>query len=257
MRPSRIVAKAEEWIISFYKKNKEKLPRYVLIAIILLYAAGFLIHSVVTGLNNVWRGGEEPLFTLDPFKNIASVFTPAGFGVIIAGVLLYCLFTGKGKDIISGYKTVKDKKRGIEILPEGTHGTSGFMDKKELCEFLNTGSVKELDGTLFGKFLNGDYAAMKKIPGIAENVMVYGAPGTGKSRGFVMPFVMQAARRGESLILADPKAEFYEMYSEFLRERGYTVKAYNLLDLSASDGWNCLMDTAQDITLFVLVRLPR
>ena len=249
MRPSRIVAKAEERIISFYKKNKEKLPRYVLIALILLYIAGFLIHSVTAGLANVRQGGDEPLFTLDPFKNIASVFTPAGFGVIIAGVLLYCLFTEKGKSILSGYKTVKDKERGIEILPEGTHGTSGFMDKKELGAFLKTGGIKELDGTLFGKFSNGDYAAMKKIPGIAENVMVYGAPGTGKSRGFVMPFVMQAARRGESLILADPKAEFYEMYSEFLRERGYTVKAYNLLDLSASDGWNCLMDTAQDINL--------
>ena len=45
------------------------------------------------------------------------------------------------------------------------------------------------------------------------------------------------------------KAEFYEMYSGFLNSRGYTVKAYNLLDLFASDGWNCVMDTAQDITL--------
>ncbi len=249
MRPSRIIAKAEEWIIAFYKKNKNKLPRYVLIALILLYAAGFLIHSVTAGLENIWRGGEEPLFTLDPIKNIRSVFTPAGFGAIAAGLLLYCLFTGKGKDIISGYKTVKDKMRGIEILPEGTHGTSGFMDKKELAGFLNTGGINELDGTLFGKLESGEYAAMKQISGMSENVMVYGAPGTGKSRGFVMPFVMQAARRGESLILADPKAEFYEMYSEFLRERGYTVKAYNLLDLSASDGWNCVMDTARDINL--------
>ena len=249
MRPSRIIAKAEEWIIAFYKKNKDSIPRYILIALILLYAAGFLIHSVTAGLENIWRGGEEPLFTLDPIKNIRSVFTPAGFGAIAAGLLLYCLFTGKGKDIISGYKTVKDKMRGIEILPEGTHGTSGFMDKKELAGFLNTGGINELDGTLFGKLESGEYAAMKQISGMSENVMVYGAPGTGKSRGFVMPFVMQAARRGESLILADPKAEFYEMYSEFLRERGYTVKAYNLLDLSASDGWNCVMDTAMDINL--------
>ena len=249
MRLSKLIEKLENRVTAFCKKNKDSIPRYILIALILLYAAGFLIHSITAGLANVWQGGDEPLFTLDTLKNIRAVFTPAGFGVIIAGVLFYCLFTEKGKSILSGYKTVKDKERGIEILPEGTHGTSGFMDKNELGAFLKTGGIKELDGTLFGKFLNGDYAAMKKIPGIAENVMVYGAPGTGKSRGFVMPFLMQAARRGESLILADPKAEFYEMYSEFLRERGYTVKAYNLLDLSASDGWNCVMDTAQDITL--------
>lgn len=249
MRLSKLIEKLENRVTAFCKKNKDSIPGYILIALILLYAAGFLIHSVTAGLENIWRGGEEPLFTLDPIKNIRSVFTPAGFGAIAAGLLLYCLFTGKGKDIISGYKTVKDKMRGIEILPEGTHGTSGFMDKKELAGFLNTGGINELDGTLFGKLESGEYAAMKQISGMSENVMVYGAPGTGKSRGFVMPFVMQAARRGESLILADPKAEFYEMYSEFLRERGYTVKAYNLLDLSASDGWNCVMDTARDINL--------
>ena len=249
MRPSKWIARLEDRAIAFYEKNKDRLPRYILIALILLYAAGFIIHSAVTGLNNVWRGGDEPLFTLNPVKNIASVFTTQGFGIIIFSVLMYCLFTGKGKDIISGYKTVKDKKRGIEILPEGTHGTSGFMDKKELPEFLYSGSLKELDETLFGKLDNGEYVAMKDMPGMSKNVMVYGAPGTGKSRGFVMPFVMQAARRGESIVLVDPKAEFYEMYSEFFRERGYTVKAYNLLDLFASDGWNCVMDTAKDINL--------
>ena len=249
MRPSKWIARLEDRAIAFYEKNKDRLPRYILIALILLYAAGFIIRSAVTGLNNVWRGGDEPLFTLNPVKNIASVFTTQGFGIIIFSVLMYSLFTGKGKDIISGYKTVKDKKRGIEILPEGTHGTSGFMDKKELPEFLYSGSLKELDETLFGKLDNGEYVAMKDMPGMSKNVMVYGAPGTGKSRGFVMPFVMQAARRGESIVLVDPKAEFYEMYSEFFRERGYTVKAYNLLDLFASDGWNCVMDTAKDINL--------
>lgn len=249
MRPSKWIAKLEDRVIAFYEKNKDRLPRYILIILILLYTAGFIIHSAVTGLNNVWRGGKEPLFTLNPVKNIASVFTPQGFGIIIFSVFMYCLFTGRGKDIISGYKTVKDKKRGIEILPEGTHGTSGFMDKKELPEFLYSGSLKELDETLFGKLDNGEYVAMKDMPGMSKNVMVYGAPGTGKSRGFVMPFVMQAARRGESIVLVDPKAEFYEMYSGFFRERGYTVKAYNLLDLFASDGWNCVMDTAQDINL--------
>lgn len=249
MRPSKWIAKLEDRAIAFYEKNKDRLPRYILIALILLYAVGFIVHSVTTGLHNFYSGESAKLFTVDPVKNISALFTPAGIGTVMFGFLIFCLFTGKGKDIISGYKTVKDKKRGIEILPEGTHGTSGFMDKKELPEFLYSGSLKELDETLFGKLDNGEYVAMKDMPGMSKNVMVYGAPGTGKSRGFVMPFVMQAARRGESIVLVDPKAEFYEMYSGFFRERGYTVKAYNLLDLFASDGWNCVMDTAQDINL--------
>ena len=32
-----------------------------------------------------------------------------------------------------------------------------------------------------------------------------------------MPFIMQAVKRGESMVICDSKAEFYEMYSEYLR----------------------------------------
>ena len=136
-------------------------------------------------------------------------------------------------------------------MPEGTHGTSGWMNTKEIADVLTTGSIDSMTETLFGKLPDGSYAGMKDLPGMSKNVIVYGAPGTGKSRGFVMPFIMQAIKRsgGESLILVDPKAEFYEMFSEYLRSNGYYICAYNLLDLFASDGWNCVMDTAQDINL--------
>ena len=88
MRPSKWIERLEDRAIAFYEKNKDRLPRYILIALILLYAAGFIIHSAVTGLNNVWRGGDEALFTLNPVKNISSVFTPQGFGIIIFSVLM-------------------------------------------------------------------------------------------------------------------------------------------------------------------------
>lgn len=90
---------------------------------------------------------------------------------------------------------------------------------------------------------------IKDMRDMNKNVIIYGSPGTGKSRGFFMPFALQAVKRNESLITVDPKAEFYEMYSEFLREQGYTVKAYNLLDLCASDGWNCVAEAANDLNL--------
>ena len=179
MRLSKIIEILENKAIAFYKKNKDSISRYILILFIVLYAAGFLVHSVTTGLHNFQSGENVKLFTLDPIKNITSLFTPAGIGIIIFSAFMFCLFTGKGKEILSGYKTVKDKKRGIEILPEGTHGTSGFMDKKELPEFLVSGSIEKVDETLFGKLENGDYVAMKDMPGMSKNVMVYGAPGTG------------------------------------------------------------------------------
>lgn len=248
-RLSDKLKKLEDRAADFYKKNKKTIPKLIALCLAVLYFYGMAVRSVSVGLDKVWKGSDEPLFTLNPFKNIFALLSPTGIAVTLFTAIIYILFSKKGYSLISGYKTVRDKKRGIEILPEGTHGTSGFMDKKEMAEVLETGSISSLTNTLFGKLNNGEYVAMKDLPGMSKNIMVYGAPGTGKSRGFVMPFAMQAVRRGESLIMVDPKAEFYEMYSEFFRQEGYITRAYNLLDLFASDGWNCVMDTADDINL--------
>lgn len=248
-RPSEKLKNLEDKAESFYTKHKKELPKLIAIGITVLYVYGMVVRSISVGIRQVWAGSKEALFTLNPFKNILSIFTAEGLMITLFIIIIYCLFTKRGYQMLSGYKTVRDKKRKIEILDEGTHGTSGWLDKKELPTILETGGLDVLSNTLFGKLDNGDYVGMKDLPGMSKNIIVYGAPGTGKSRGFVMPFAMQAVRRGESIIMIDPKAEFYEMYSEFFRELGYTVCAYNLLDLIASDGWNCVMDTAQDINL--------
>ena len=239
----------EDKINGFFSKQKDKLPKLILLGTVILYFYGMVVRLIGVGALNFRNATNEEWFTLNPFKNIGAIFTPYGIMITLFIVLMYCLFTKKGYQLLSGYKTVKDKERGIEILLEGTHGTSGWMNKNELSEVLEKGDLDSLDETLFGKLDTGEYVALKDMRGMNKNVIIYGSPGTGKSRGFVMPFALQAVKRNESLIMVDPKAEFYEMYSEFFREQGYTVKAYNLLDLCASDGWNCVAETANDLNL--------
>lgn len=239
----------EDKISDFVSKQKEHIPKILALTATVLYFYGMAVRCIGVGIMNFRNATTEEWFTLNPFKNIGSIFTPYGMMITIFILLMYCLFTKKGFQTLSGYKTVRDKERGIEIIPEGTHGTSGWMNKKELAEILEKGELDTLDETLFGKLDNGEYVALKDMRGMNKNIIIYGSPGTGKSRGFVMPFALQAVKRNESLIMVDPKAEFYEMYSEFFREQGYTVKAYNLLDLCASDGWNCVAETANDLNL--------
>ena len=248
-RLSEKVKKIEDKINDFLSKNKSKLPTYIGLGLLILYCYGMVVRCIGVGVLNFRNATTEEWFTLNPFKNIGAIFTPYGMMITIFIVLMYCLFTKKGYQLLSGYKTVRDKERGIEILPEGTHGTSGWMNKNELSDVLEKGSLDTLEETLFGKLDNGEYVSLRDMRGMNKNIIIYGSPGTGKSRGFVMPFAMQAVKRGESLIMVDPKAEFYEMYSEFFREQGYTVCAYNLLDLFASDGWNCVTETANDLNL--------
>lgn len=226
----------EDKLNGFITANRQKLPTYIAVGALILSFYGMVVRCIGIGVMNFRNGTDEEWFTLNPFTNIGALFTPYGMMITIFVVLMYCLFTKKGYQLLSGYKTVRDKERGIEILPEGTHGTSGWMNKNEMSKVLTKGSLDTLDETLFGKLDNGEYVALKDVRGMNKNIMIYGSPGTGKSRGFVMPFAMQAVKRSESLIMVDPKAEFYEMYSEFFREQGYTVCAYNLLDLIASDG---------------------
>lgn len=94
-----------------------------------------------------------------------------------------------------------------------------------------------------------EYVTLKPGCGLTEHIMIYGATGSGKTRGFVKPFILQAMRRRESMVLVDVKGEIYEGMSQILRDDGYEVKMFNLLDKEHSDAWNCLSVIEQDKNL--------
>ena len=102
------------------------------------------------------------------------------------------------------------------------------------------------------------YVAHRMKAGANNNILCIGAPGSYKSRGFIIPFLMGCAQRSgsghpESVIATDPKAELFEMMAPYFREKGFYVKAVNFLDMAHSDGWNCLagLDTNPDLVTTV------
>lgn len=243
----------------FFDRRKGKWKLYIPLFLCGWYFYGMFINSVQLGIRSTFNAtGEEisSIWVVNPFRNLLAVFTPTGLGVTAACVILFCLITKKGYIWFSGYKFIRDK-RGFDILPDGTHGTSGFMSKKEQEKILQTGPVDALSGTLLGKLKDdsddddkyAEYVTLRPNNGLTEHIMVYGATGAGKTRGFVKPFILQcAAKRSkqESLICVDPKGEVYESMSSFLREQGYEVRMFNLLDMENSDAWNCLSGIEQD-----------
>ena len=62
-----------------------------------------------------------------------------------------------------------DKERGLEILPEGTHGTSGWMGKKEMENVLQIGRLDTMNATLFGRLDSGEYIGMKDLHGVRRS----------------------------------------------------------------------------------------
>lgn len=236
------------------------MKRYAPLILAGWYFYGMFINSISLGIAKTFpKSGQEPItsiWTANPIRNLLAVFTPTGLGVTFFCVLMACLITKKGYNWFSGYHFKRDP-RGFDILPDATHGTSGWMSRKAMEAVLTIGAASELDGTILGKHKEdkddsdkyAEYVSPAPDNHLNRHILVYGASGSGKSRGFVKPFILQAAKQRESLLIVDPKAELFEFASAYLKEQGYEVRCYNLLDLEHSDGFNCLADVEDDPTL--------
>ena len=249
----RIERKAGRWL----DKNREKLAGYLPLILVALYFYGMLINSIRLGTAQVFaEPGAEPIksiWVVNPVKNLAALFSPTGLAVSFFCGVMAAIITKKGYNWLSGYKCVRDP-RGFDVLPDGTHGTGGWMSRREMEGVLERGPIAQLEDTVLGKLKEdaddsdqyAEYVCLKADSPLNRHIIVLGASGAGKSRGFVRPFAFQAAKKRESLVLVDPKAELYESMAGFLEDQGYTVRVFNLLDMANSDAWNCIQDIEQD-----------
>ena len=141
-----------------------------------------------------------------------------------------------------GDKDVYDKERNLAYSAKGTYGTSGYMTPKELIGVLDlVTDIGKSNGTILG-LLDKKIVCVPNESRMNKNIAVYGASGSMKSRAFARNMIFQCVRRKESIIVTDPKSELYEDMSEYLRNNGYIVKVFNLVNPENSDSWNCLSE---------------
>ena len=179
----------------------------------------------------------------DFFTCLASVFRPpyGVYGVLICIGLLAILLLMVMR---MGYSDTGeyDTDRNFIYSAKGTYGTSGWMSRKEMAGVLDlVPDLRKHKGVVLG-MLDNKAVCIPENPHINGNLAVYGSSGSMKTRSFCMNRILQAAVRGESLIISDPKSELYEKSSEYLRDQGYCVKVFNLVNPENSDSWNCLSE---------------
>ncbi len=147
-----------------------------------------------------------------------------------------------------------DRDRNLIYSNKGTYGTAGFMPKEEIAKVLElTTNIKNSSGTILGT-IDKDIVCVPPKSRMNKNIAVYGAAGSMKSRAFARNMVFQCVKRGESLAITDPKSELYEDLSEYLRNEGYVVMAFNLVNPEHSDSWNCLQEVqGQEIMAQIFV----
>lgn len=218
-----------------------------LLVALLLYGGGFIGQLLYN--YDVWQeaGGQFGTAPQLPDANffvcLAAVFRWPfglyGLGLCVGGmaVLVFGVMRmGRGEG------GVLDKARNLVYSDKGTYGTAGFMSKKELKEVLDlVPDIRKHHGIILGE-LNGQVICVPEKTRFNGNLAVYGASGSKKTRAFCMNMILQSVARKSSLVICDPKSELYEKSSEYLRDKGYTVKVFNLVTPAASDSWNCLSE---------------
>lgn len=68
-----------------------------------------------------------------------------------------------------------------------------------------------------------------------QNVLILGGSGAGKTRGYVIPNLLQAHT---SFVVTDPKGEILEKVGYYLTSKGYKIRCLNLDNKKLSDGYN-------------------
>ena len=213
----------------------------------LLYGSGYL--SQLFSNYHAWQAagavfGTSPAFPdTGFFACLAAAFHFPyglyGLGLCIGGLALLVLMVMR-----MGYNDTGeyDQDRNFTYSAKGTYGTSGWMNRKEMAGVLDLiPDLRRHHGVVLG-LLDGKAVCVPEQTRLNSNLAVYGASGSMKTRSFCMNRILQGVSRGESLIICDPKSELYEKSSEYLREKGYTVRVFNLVNPENSDSWNCLAE---------------
>ena len=199
-------------------------------------------------------------FSANPFVAIKFAFTSMG-GLISLALMLVLIGVTSVYNKNVGNKVRKNDElkdeRGFYRSQSGLYGTAYLLTDEEFKGLLDVKPLKRVDeirGTIFGinpKTNNVVYMPPEE-KGVHRNnhhIAICGAPGSGKSYGYVRANMLQALWNKESIIVTDPKGELYNSMSAIYRHAGYNVKVFNLIDGAHSDSWACLEEIRGDSLL--------
>ena len=216
-----------------------------------LYAGGYLTqlienYSIWQKAGHILGDGTAPSLSQKGVSVcLSAAFSLMGLkvlfflGLAISVIVLFAVFIGKGE------KGDYDTERKFHYSEKGSYGTARFMDKRRMKELLDVTGIQKTEGTILGT-IDGAVVSIPVASRMNRNIAVFGASGSMKSRAFVRNMIFQSVKRGESLILTDPKSELYEDMSVYLKEQGYIVRVFNLVQPEHSDRWNCINEVSHD-----------
>ena len=192
----------------------------------------FYLCTLITG-NVGYIGTNGEFYGLSPILGLTKYF---GLTIIIFIIFLVIIFTSVSSSIFE-----RKKGFGFEIGEKSEKGYSRWAKEKEMKEDKGVEIVEPLsqETTVAGIPLVNDGKRLWVDNGEYHNLVI-GSTGSGKSQTIVEPMVELLIKKGESMIITDPKGELYKAASVYMKERGYNVVVLNFREPQNGNAWNPL-----------------
>lgn len=158
--------------------------------------------------------------------------------VEIFSVTMDSLIFGDDSNLSDDSSDIKNKLEEIKKnIP------SNFLPYKEISSNFNITKQEETKTTIIGyDDVSSNVVSLKENSKSDLMSVVIGRTGSGKTRSFLIPNILQCMNRGESVIINDPKGEIFGRTAGKFRNNGYDVKVLNFVQPKHSDYWNVIDD---------------
>ncbi len=204
--------------------------------IFVIFLVVLLLLSSILVVNFYSLGNDGVFYGLNPIKGLLPPYLPVTLIVFVASIVV--IFAS-----VSSYIFDKEKGKGWGLLfgEKKEKGYSRWATEKEMKE--GTGIVKvnpsdeKIDAAGVPIINNG-----KEIwcdNGYYHSLII-GSTGCGKSESIVKPTVKLLAKKGESMVVTDPKGELYKESAEVLKKMGYNIIVLNFREPQHGNAWNPL-----------------
>lgn len=223
----------------------------IMLSIVVGIMTSYISMYIIGLMEKNQSGGFQAMmdmFTLIKEGKLLFPFTPS---------VIYGIFIGVFVGLISFFFTdLSDQRKGA-YFDDIVAGSGGFMSAKELkkyneayiapdppalldeekypISFEDTEEEKKnysqnmIMSNSFCRPINS-----RKMIG-NNNILVVGGAGTGKSRFFIKPNVLQM---NASYVITDPSGEMIFSLGKTLKDHGYKIKVFNISDMAHSNCYN-------------------
>ena len=214
-----------------FRVSAKDLVMFVVYCIFLLIICSLAVINLSSLLN------EGKIYGLNFFAGFFMPYLPATLIVFVA--VLVAIFLS-----VSSYIFDREKGKGFGLKigeKEEEKGYTRFATDKEMknADDVKKVVIKDLTSEYAGVPLVNDGKEMWVDNG-SFHTLVIGSTGNGKSQCVVEPMIESLGRKGESMIITDPKGELYRDHANFLRDKGYNIITLNFRDPGMGNAWNPL-----------------